>query len=280
MMNTTDINHSKNRHERAINGENAWTTNTQNDLAASYARHVGSLRGALRQALVGRALFKHLPDNRPQRVLDVGAGTGHQGISLARAGHTVTLLDPDEAMIEAAGQALEREDSPVQERVTLVHGEGERAGELVGDGFDLVCCHGVLMYLLDPAPLIASLAATVRTGGLISVLTKNSDALAMRPGIQGRWNDALDALTQPLETGQLGVPSRADSLSTLTSLLKNRGATTIACYGVRIFTDHLQDTPVGADFDQILNLEWAAGARDPYRQLARLLHLVARREQT
>jgi SAM-dependent methyltransferase len=258
---------------------NTWTGSARNDLATSYARHVGSLRGALRQALVSRALFHHLPDDRPQRVLDVGAGTGQQGIALARAGHDVVLLDPDHAMLDAARNAVDREAPQVRARVRFVHGGGERAAELAGEEFDLVCCHGVLMYLPDPAPLIAALCRAVRVGGLISVLAKNGDALAMRPGIEGRWSDALDALTRPVETGRLGLASRADSLPTLARLLDKNNAPLVAWYGVRIFTDHLRDAPVAADFDRICDLEWAAGTRDPYRRVARLLHLVARKEQ-
>ncbi len=65
---------------------------------------------------------------------------------------------------------------------------------------------------------------------------------------------------------------------TLHALFGAAGATCMkAWYGVRVFTDHLADAPVDADFDQILAAEWAAGARDPYRGIARLFTLIARR---
>jgi S-adenosylmethionine-dependent methyltransferase len=255
---------------------NTWT-GTRADLATAYARHTGSLRGALRHALVTRALLTHLPDT-PQRILDVGGGAGIQALALARAGHHVTILDPDLVMLGDAEQALTPQPREIAERVALVAGPGEDAAALVGDGFDAVCCHGVLMYLTDPTTMLQALTAAVRPGGLISVLAKNADALAMRPGMEGRWADALDLVTATTETGRLGVTSRADTLTGVQSTLAETGADTVAWYGVRVFTDHLRDTPVGPDFDHILDLEWAAGARDPYRQVARLFHLVARRQ--
>ncbi|NJC74092.1 methyltransferase [Planosporangium thailandense] len=256
----------------------SWTP-TGEDLATAYARHADSLRGALRHALVTRALLNHLPAE-PQRIVDIGGGAGHQAIALARAGHIVTVIDPDAAMLQRAADALNAEDDTVAARVTLRQGYGEHARDILGgEPVDAACCHGVLMYLDDPAPLLATLVDTVRPDGLISVLTKNRAALAMRPGLEGRWADALAVIDQTTETGNLGLPSRADDLDSTQHALAAAGATTEAWYGVRVFTDHLGDTPVGADFDQILTAEWAAGTRDPYRGVARLFHLIARRSR-
>jgi SAM-dependent methyltransferase len=256
---------------------NSWTDGGDTgELALSYARHSGTLRGAVRQALVTRGLITHLPGT-PQRVLDIGGGTGHQAIALARAGHSVVLLDPDEAALDYAARALAAEPAAVRDRVRLVPGRGEEAAHLVGGGFDAACCHGVLMYLADPHGMLAALAGAVRRGGLLSIVTKNGDALAMRPGLEGRWADAVAVLDSDAETGNLGVASRGDSLPGISAALDAIGAETVAWYGIRVLTDHLRDAPVGADFDQIVDAEWALGRRDPYRQVARLFHLLARR---
>lgn len=258
------------------NRTNTWTP-AGADLAAAYAEHTGSLRGALRQALVTRALRTHMPSG-PQQVVDVGGGGGAQAICLARAGHHVTIVDPDPAMLARASDALAGELPDVATRVQLREGRGEDLRTVLGDTtVDLVCCHGVLMYLDDPTPLLTELAAVTRPGGLISVLAKNRDALAMRPGLQGRWADVLTVIDDSTETGNLGVTSRADDLSSVQRTLADAGADTEAWYGVRVFTDHLGDTPAGADFEQVLTAEWAAGSRDPYRQVARLFHLISRR---
>jgi S-adenosylmethionine-dependent methyltransferase len=51
----------------------------------------------------------------------------------------------------------------------------------------------------------------------------------------------------------------------------------IAWYGIRIFTDHLGDEPPGHDSEFAVEAEWRAGQTDPYRQVARLLHLIGER---
>jgi hypothetical protein len=96
-------------------------------------------------------------------------------------------------------------------------------------------------------------------------------------GLEGRWADALAVIDAHTETGNLGLPSRADNLPHVRDILAAAGAHTETWYGVRVFTDHLADTPVPGNFDQILDAEWAAGSRDPYRQTARLFHLIAHR---
>ncbi|GAA2933441.1 hypothetical protein GCM10020221_31470 [Streptomyces thioluteus] len=49
--------------------------------------------------------------------------------------------------------------------------------------FDIVLCHGVLMHVEEPDPLLAGLARVLAPGGLLSLVVRNADALALRaPG--------------------------------------------------------------------------------------------------
>ncbi|WP_196455284.1 methyltransferase [Planomonospora sp. ID82291] len=255
---------------------NTWTA-SGGELADSYDRHGGTLRGALRHALIARVVRAHLP-LAPQRVLDVGGGGAQQALALARAGHHVTVLDPDPRMLQQAEARLAAEPEHVRNRVVLVAGTGERAADLVGGGFDAASCHGVLMYTADPLPLLAALVDAVRPGGMLSVATKQP-ALAMRPGLSGQWERALELLDATAEVGNLRAATYARSVDELSEVLDGLGAAVSAWYGVRIFTDHLGDAPVPEqeEFDRILEAEWQAGCRDPYRRIARMIHLIAHR---
>src|SRR5579875_2099235 len=64
---------------------------------AGWLAGIDQVRNVVRQELVSRQLAAHLPD-RPLRVLDIGAGQGTQSIRLARAGHVVRSVEPDEQM--------------------------------------------------------------------------------------------------------------------------------------------------------------------------------------
>ncbi|MEZ0093673.1 SAM-dependent methyltransferase [Streptacidiphilus sp. EB129] len=216
------------------------------------------------------------------RVLDVGCGQGTQALRLARAGHLVTGLDPNPATLGAAQAALSAEAPEVRQRVALLTGEGGDCGRWFGPGsFDVVLCHGVLMYMPQAEPLLASLARVLAPGGMLSVVVRNGDALAMRPGCGGDWGGALEAFDGDRYTNRLGLPTRADRLEPLTRTLAELDVPLRRWYGVRVFTDQAPDhaaPPVdGRQLAQLLDAEERAGRTDPYRAVAALLHLVGTR---
>lgn len=212
-------------------------------------------------------------------MLDVGCGQGTQALRLARAGHLVTGLDPDPVTLGAAQAALAAEPAEVRERVRLLSGDGHQCGRWFGPrSFDVVLCHGLLMYLPDPDPMLASLARMLAPGGLLSLLVRNADALAMRPGLTGDWRTALGSFDSPRYTNGLGLPARADRLADLTVTLAEISVPLRHWYGVRVFTDATPEdaAPVdGRQLAQLLDAEERAGLQDPYRGVAALLHVFA-----
>ncbi|NEB01739.1 methyltransferase domain-containing protein [Streptomyces sp. SID13726] len=224
----------------------------------------------LDEQIVGR-----YPVGQRLRVLDVGMGQGTQALRLARAGHQVTGVEQDPRMISAAREALAAEPEGIRERVRLVQGDGRDTGvHFLPGSFDVVLCHGVLMYVQEPDPLLAGLARMLAPGGLLSLLVRNGDALAMRPGLGGDWDMALPAFDATTYRNRLGLDVRADRLDTLTATLAGIGAPLQAWYGVRVFTDTAVDgAEIPADVETLLACEERAGRTDPYRGVAALLHL-------
>ena len=215
------------------------------------------------------------PVGQRLRVLDVGMGQGTQALRLARAGHQVTGVEQDAKMIAVAREALAAEPEGIRGRVRLVEGDGRDTGvHFLPGSFDVVLCHGVLMYVEEPDALLAGLARMLAQGGLLSLLVRNADALAMRPGLYGDWTSALAAFDTAAYTNRLGLDVRADRLSTLTATLAGIGAPLHAWYGVRVFTDTAADGVAAPDdVGTLLAVEERAGRTDPYRQVAALLHL-------
>ncbi|MDW4906853.1 class I SAM-dependent methyltransferase [Streptomyces sp. ADMS] len=215
------------------------------------------------------------PVGQRLRVLDVGMGQGTQALRLARAGHQVTGVEKDPRMLEAARAALAAEPEGIRARVRLLESDGRDTGvHFLPGSFDVVLCHGVLMYVELPDALLAGLARMLAPGGLLSLLVRNGDALAMRSGLAGDWAGALGAFDAGSYTNRLGLDVRADRLSALTGTLYGIGAPLHAWYGVRVFTDTADDdAEAPADVDALLAVEERAGRTDPYRQVAALLHL-------
>lgn len=241
---------------------------------------LGTLRQVVRQELVSRQLTTHLA-SAPLRVLDAGCGQGTQMLRLARDGHDVTGVDSSPALLNELGQALAGEPDEVRARVRTVQDDVRNLASLFAAGsFDVVLCHGLLMYFADPEPLLDDLVRLVAPGGLLSLLVRNGDALAMRPGLLGDWDSARRAFESSSYDNRIGVTARADRIDDLVASLGDRRMTVRAWYGVRVFTDTAAADaalPGEPELTALLACEERAGATDPYRRVAALTHVIADR---
>ena len=80
------------------------------------------------------------------------------------------------------------------------------------------------------------------------------------------------------DQGRLGVVTRGDTVEDLYRAFREAGIDLVQWYGVRVFTDHLGDRMPDENLSEMLELEWEAGRREPYRSIARLIHLVGRKQ--
>ncbi|MFD7978104.1 class I SAM-dependent methyltransferase [Streptomyces sp. NPDC059071] len=241
----------------------------------------GGLRDTVRQELIARQLDEQIaaryPVGQRLRILDAGMGQGTQALRLARAGHTVTGLEADPELLKTARESLATEPAGIRERVRLIEGDGRETGvHFLPGSFDVVLCHGVLLHADEPDALLAGLARMLAPGGLLSLVVRNAEALAMRPGLAGDWAGALAGFDADVFTDGSGAKVRADRLDALTSTLAGIAAPLHAWYGVHVFTDGLRGDvglPAADELERLLAAEDRAGRTDPYRRIAGLLHL-------
>jgi S-adenosylmethionine-dependent methyltransferase len=241
-----------------------------------WIERLGNLRNTIRQELIARQLIDHVQPG--MSVLDVGCGQGTQALALAERGCRVTGVDasPDllarfAADADQAGQSVE-----------LILGSFGDLDELVGRRqFDLVCAHGLLMYLGDRAEAVARLAArSAEPAGRLSVTFRNAESLAVRPGFRRDWAGALAALDTDTYVNELGVTVRADRLGDVTRDLAAAGMAVVVWYGIRVFNDAVDPemaVPDDEDLGLLLDAEDQAGRRDPYRSVASQIHVIATR---
>lgn len=213
------------------------------------------------------------------RVLDVGGGTGGLAVSLAGLGHRVTVADPSPDALAA----LERRaaESGVQHLVDAVQADTATLSSLVEPAsVDLVCCHGVLEYVDDPAAAVAAVAGTVRPGGLASLLVAQRSAVVLARALAGRFTEATHALDDP--DGRWGaddpLPRRFDE-SLVVPLVTAAGLRVQQVHGVRLFSDLVPAALVDGEQARtaLLDLERAAGEHPVLAALATQLHVVAER---
>lgn len=239
---------------------------------------LGKARDSVRQHLVQRQLAVHLGGRpTPLAVLDIGCGQGTQAVGLARAGHVVVGLDVSRELLEQARSMQQAEPADVRDRLRFEHGDLLHLDGRHHGHYDLVVCHGVAMYLPSLAETAAALVGAARQpGGLVSILTRNRAGIAMRAGMRRDWTAAVAGFDARYYTNRLGLESvRADEPAEVRAALAAAGATTVAWYGVRLFSDHWDGEDPPADLNALLDAEEHAGRRDPYRALAALTHTVA-----
>jgi S-adenosylmethionine-dependent methyltransferase len=253
--------------------EDAWAELADPFVDGAYA----SVKGRVRTYVLNQQLLRHLPPP-PATVLDVGGGAAHQSLPLARLGYDVTVLDPSSAMLAKARERLAAEPDEVRGRVRLIQAPGERADVATnGEQFAAVLCHGVLMYVDDPAPLVSALCRRLAPQGVVSIMALNAQTLAVRPALEQRWADALAAFDSGSEVGVLGTDTRGDTVDGLSDLLRAAGVEPDSWYGVWLFADWMDLAVESTDVAAVAEVELQASLRDPYRQLSRVFHLVGRR---
>lgn len=246
-------------------------------VGASYREYCSSVRGRLRHDIVFADLCERL--NERASILDVGCGDGEMSLRLARAGHTVLGIDPSPGMLEFAHLRLEKEPAEVAGRMTF--SQGDLFALDLNDEFDCVCCHGVLMYLSESRSALTKLATLSRSSGLLSVLTKNAVSVGFREALKRDYVAAKEIISNSSVTtsSNLGIETRGDYPYDLVDALEELGFENASWSGVRIFCDHYskdEEIPEQA-YRDLLSLEQTASRRDPYRQMARLIHVLGRK---
>jgi S-adenosylmethionine-dependent methyltransferase len=215
------------------------------------------------------------PSPETARVLDCGGGTGRFAVPLAVSGARVTVVD---VSADALATLLRRaSEAGVADRVRAVQGDVEAVTDLFdGEQFDLVLAHGVLAAVDDLPGAFAGIVATVRAGGVLSVLVDNPVAGVLARALVGDLAGAereIDALDSP---GRGGV--RADPEAVL-QLCAEHGLIVEQQHGLGIFRDLVPGEALeqpGAR-DALARLEAACAQRSPFAQIAARVHVLARR---
>lgn len=133
----------------------------------------------------------------PERILDLGAGTGTGALALARRfpAAEVVAVDRSAVMLERV-QAAAREQG-LDGRVRVVPADLDAAWPAVGAA-DLVWASSFLHEVADPAALLVDVRSSLRPGGLLVVVELDGlprflpeDLGFGRPGLESRCHRAL-----------------------------------------------------------------------------------------
>lgn len=109
-------------------------------------------------------LARNLPES-PQKVLDVGCGTGVIGLLLAEMGHQVTGIDLSEAMMAKARGKADAQKIPIELRA----GDAEHLPFSDGS-FDVVVNRHLLWTLPHPDTALKEWHRVLKKGGVVLII--------------------------------------------------------------------------------------------------------------
>ena len=222
--------------------------------------------------LLTDALASVTPADRSASVLDCGGGSGSFAVPLAEAGANVTVVD---VSVDALATLRRRADEAgVADRVQPVQADVEALADAVPAGsFDLVLAHGILEAVDHVAPAFDAIAATVRSGGLLSVLVSNPVAGVLARALAGDVAAALREL-RGLNTdfGRPGPPA-------VQALCRSAGLLIEKVHGIGVFAELVPGSALDAPgaLEALADLEAETAAREPFSDIASRVHFLARR---
>jgi malonyl-CoA O-methyltransferase len=152
---------------------NAAALLNKHRIADSFSRAAQTYDAAAElQRQIGHQLLESLPDTRPDRVLDLGSGTGYFTPLLRQrfASSQLVSLDLAQGMLAYARQ--HRPDS----HAAWVCGDAE-ALPLASDSLDLIFSSLAIQWCERPDRLFAEIARVLRPGGRFVVATLGPDTL-------------------------------------------------------------------------------------------------------
>lgn len=256
------------------NAQGTESTVRQWDERAAYfgGPHYESTRGKVRLAVIEAQLSSALEDrDGALSIVDVGCGPGHLAVRLATRGHTVVAVDPSPRMRELcadranlAGVEVDIVDADV----------GSARARLESCEFDVVLCHGVVMYIDSLEAAIGALVSLAKPSGVLSIVTRNLHTQAYRAAARGDWRGVVRSIRDRAPVEAVGTAHAIDDVQ---HALRQYGADPMRWFGVRTFSETLADEITDDPSDALIEAELLAAERYPFRDVSHLVHFIARR---
>jgi len=253
--------------------------------ADKYAAYLETPEGRLRLDLPFANLREFLSSpaaTGSSRALDLGCGTGANGLRLARLGYDVMLMDSSVAMLEIAKRAAK--EAGLLEKIETKQGDANLADPFDEAAFDVILCHNILEFVEDPVAVLRSAAGALRTSsGILSVLVRNRAGEVLKAAIlSGDVDAAACGLTAEWGNEALyGGKVRLFTPEATRSMLRAASLEVIAERGVRVMADYLSPrVSLSDEYDRVFALERQLGGRPDFSAIARYTHFVARRANT
>jgi S-adenosylmethionine-dependent methyltransferase len=236
-----------------------------------------TVKGRLRLEILWRDLLGQIPQlesDEPLEILDAGAGMGNFSQRLLQHGHHLLLCDVSEKLLQEAQQNLA---SPAdQQNVRFVQAPFQQLADDHAEAFDLVLSHAVLEWLAQPEPGIRALQQLIKPGGWLSLLFFNRNSLIYRHLLNGNFKKIRSG--ELSGEGKYLTPDNPLPPEQVLQWLTDSDLEIVCYSGIRTFVDFMhRDMRDKTAFDDLLEMELRFSRQEPFRSLARYLHVICRK---
>lgn len=230
-------------------------------------------KGDWRLKLLKEDLQNFYQSSESLTIWDAGCGFAQISLWLAEKNHSVTLCDLSEKMLNRARQQFTAADLNAQ----FHHQAAQNLAPELPE-FDLVLFHAVLEWLAEPLRSLEVIANKVKTGGYLSLLFYNRNAMVYTNTLKGawRWKNLLN--DSYMGKGSKLTPPNPQYPHEVIEQLQKLGFTITAHTGIRVFHDYLsKDTLQQSSESELFELEYRYCRMPTYRDMGRYIHLLAQR---
>ena len=232
-------------------------------------------KGDWRLKLLKEDLNQFYHSEKMLTVWDAGCGFAQISLWLAAQGHHLTLCDLSQKMLQRAEQKFSQTGITAQ----FYHQAAQTLAPHLPQ-FDLVLFHAVLEWMAEPQPGLRMVANKVKTGGYLSLLFYNRNAMVYNSTLKGgwRWQNILN--DSYMGKGSKLTPPNPQYPHEVLDLLKSLGFSIAAHTGIRVFHDYLRpDAFVEGSEKELFELEYRYCRTPTYRDMGRYIHLLAQRQK-
>lgn len=238
-------------------------------IAEKFSKNIyGTTKGKLRHTLLCDVLAPYV-NTEPQRIIEIGGGTGVMAAHLAQLGHHIVLTDASEDVLNEANLLLAQ-----WQHVEVRHQYLQEISDL--SNYDFLVCHAVLEWLDEPYDALRYLYDNMAEGALLSLSFFNQDANLFANAIYGNF-DYIEKGMKAKKQVRLNPKQPLGAIAVI-EFCEALGFEIVDKAGIRCFHDYMRDiSHQESKYDALLALERKHHRQAPYLWLGKYFQLVLRK---
>ncbi len=240
----------------------------------------GQLKGRIRLAVINRDIEEYVRnpstgDTQSLNIIDAGGGQGQFGLALAAQGHSLTLCDISQSMLDLAREeAKERK----LENVRFIHGPIQSLANKLEQPADLLLCHALLEWMAEPESAFTHINRCLKKEGILSLAFFNLNAIVYKNLLRGNFLK-VESNNYVGMKGSL-TPINPLTIDDVFNWCEKYGFKILSHSGIRVFHDYIGNKEIrNRHPDAQIDMELKFSRLEPYRSLGRYIHVVAQKQR-